>query len=68
MANLKNAQKKGEMGGKSRGAGKAPMGGKMTVDTNEESTGTINKKHFGHVLSTAAKLHGSDPGFGQHKR
>lgn len=39
-----------------------------SVDTNEESTGTISKKHFGHVTKTANALHKGDPGFGQHKR
>ena len=43
-------------------------GADHSVDTNEESTGTISKKHFGHVMKTAKALHGSDPGFNQHKR
>lgn len=40
---------------------------KVTSQTNEESAGVISKKHFGHVLSTAKKLHGGDPYKASHK-
>jgi hypothetical protein len=39
----------------------------MVSDLNEEPVGVINKKHFGHVVSTAHKLHGSDPYKAAHK-
>ena len=47
---------------------KGHSGSVVKIDTNEEAPGTINAKHFGHVLKTAKTLHGSDPGWGQHKR
>ncbi len=56
MAKLKEESGKMEKEPKSRGTKK-----NVSVDTNEESTGMISKKHFGHVLSTASALHSGDP-------
>ena len=39
----------------------------VSVDTNEESTGTISQKHYGHVTKTCNALCKGDP-FGQHRK
>lgn len=63
MGKLKNA--KAMEGPKTMSRGTSAN---VSVDKNEESTGTISKKHFGHVSQVASALHKGDPGFGQHKR
>jgi hypothetical protein len=64
MAKLKNAIKGAEKKTMSRG-GAAPSSKKLHTD--KEPVGTINKKHFGHVLKTASALHGGDPYKAAHK-
>jgi hypothetical protein len=65
---IKNAKREGE--------GQAGTGSRITKPTgkgmvpgasNDESSQTINERHFGHIKKTVQKLHGSDPYIASHK-